>query len=450
MNISQFQLLLQEAIDNAGSTMDYLFLARALVSLNMGQIRVVDTFGNLPAAASNEGLLIWVTADERLYWSTGTDWYSIVTTARAQVWSWGSNNAGQLGTNNTINRSSAVSVVGGFSDWCQIDAGNFGVRTNGTLWSWGYNSAGRLGDGTTINRSSPVSILGGFTDWCQVSGGSHTAAVRTNGTAWSWGYNIFGQLGDGTATARSSPVSVVGGFSDWCQISAGARHSVAVRLNGSAWSWGAYRAPGSYGSGLLGDGVNCENKSSPVSVVGGITDWCQINVGRYHTVAVRSSGTAWGWGSNFYGILGDGTATAQSSPVSVVGGFSDWCQISSGSAHSMGLRRSGTAWSWGQNGSNYYGGYGLLGDGTTTPRSSPVSVVGGFNNWCQISAGGFSAVVRVNGTVWTWGPNHDGRLGDGTTTNRSSPVSVVGGFSNWCAVSAGGSHSVALTFDDFV
>ena len=58
------------------------------------------------------------------------------------------------------------------------------------------------------------------------------------GKIWSWGVATSGQLGDNTAIPKSSPVSVVGGFSDWCEISAGDYHSVGVRLNGTAWGWG--------------------------------------------------------------------------------------------------------------------------------------------------------------------------------------------------------------------
>jgi alpha-tubulin suppressor-like RCC1 family protein len=129
-----------------------------------------------------------------------------------------------LGNNDVGNTSSPVSVIGGFTNWCQVAAGYFhslGVRTNGTLYAWGCNQYGRLGDNTTVNKSSPVSVVGGFTNWCQVAGGyRHSAGVRTNGTAWAWGNGTRGQLGNNETENKSSPVSVVGGFSDWCQVSA--------------------------------------------------------------------------------------------------------------------------------------------------------------------------------------------------------------------------------------
>jgi alpha-tubulin suppressor-like RCC1 family protein len=89
------------------------------------------------------------------------------------------------------------------------------------IYSVGLGNDGQLGDGSETDRSSPVSVVGGFTDWCQVSGGgAHSLGVRQNGTAWAWGCNNFGRLGDNTTTDKLSPVSVVGGFTDWCQVSA--------------------------------------------------------------------------------------------------------------------------------------------------------------------------------------------------------------------------------------
>jgi alpha-tubulin suppressor-like RCC1 family protein len=359
--------------------------------------------------------------------------------ACSTIWAWGYNIRGQLGDNTTVNKSSPVSVVGGFTDWCQISAGgshSLGVRQGGTAWAWGNNAQGSLGDNTTVNKSSPVSVVGGFTDWCRVSGGyTHSLGVRQSGTIWAWGNNIRGQLGDNTTISKSSPVSVVGGFCDWCQVS-GRSHSLAVRTNGTAWAWGY----NNYGQ--LGDNSTV-SKSSPVSVVGGFTDWCQVSAGGVHSLGVRQGGTAWAWGRNGRGRLGDNSTVSKRSPVSVVGGFTDWCQVSGGYSSSFGVRQNGTAWSWGDDRN------GKLGDGTTVDKSSPVSVVGGFTDWCQISASrnftGFSLALRQNGTAWGWGvSSSNGRLGDGTTVDKSSPVSVVGGFTDWCQVSAGANHSLAI------
>jgi alpha-tubulin suppressor-like RCC1 family protein len=86
-----------------------------------------------------------------------------------------------------------------------------------------------------------------------------------------------------------------------------------------------------------------------------------------------------------------------------------------------------------------------LGDGTTTHKSSPVSVVGGFTNWCQVSAGNYNtAAVRTNGTLWAWGSGSCGRLGDGTTVNKSSPIPTLSVSQTWKCVVAGSGRTFAI------
>jgi alpha-tubulin suppressor-like RCC1 family protein len=443
ISIKQLTDCANQSISDASTPLEILQLSSISSDFN-GFIKGVANCAALPPASANVGR--WVYLEDRCgyRWSDGATWGNDFTSTLVGVdlaVAWGCNNAGQLGDNSTVNRSSPVSVVGGFTDWCQISAGSshsVGVRTNGTVWAWGCNGQGRLGDNSTVNKSSPVSVTGGFTDWCQVSvGDSHSLGVRVNGTAWAWGCNNLGLLGSGNTVSRSSPVSVVGGFTDWCQVSAGSGHSLGVRQNGTAWAWGSN---GTFGR--LGDN-SIVNKSSPVSVVGGFTDWCQVSAGRYHSLGVRTNGTAWAWGDNTQGRLGDNTTVSKSSPVSVVGGFTNWCQVGAGASHSLGVRTNGTAWAWGCNSQ------GQLGDNTITSRLSPVSVVGGFTDWCQISTGGNSGGshdvgMRTNGTVWAWGCNGQGRLGDNSTVNKSSPVSVVGGFAGWYQVSAGCAHSLGV------
>jgi alpha-tubulin suppressor-like RCC1 family protein len=228
-------------------------------------------------------------------------------------------------------------VVGGFTDWCQISAGSYhsaAVRRNGTVWSWGGGFAGKLGDNSTVNKSSPVSVVGGFTDWVQVStsvNGDHSLGVRANGTAWAWGFATAGQLGTNSVGTRCSPELVVGGFNNWAQVSAGGNHSLGLRANGTAWAWG------SGGSGRLGDNTTTA-KSSPVSVVGGFTNWCQISAGATHSMGLRQNGTLWAWGSSASGALGDGNITSQSSPVSVIGIYTDWQQVTAGDALTLAVR----------------------------------------------------------------------------------------------------------------
>jgi alpha-tubulin suppressor-like RCC1 family protein len=411
----------------------------ALTILN-SPVKCVASFANLPSPTDYIGRMIYVGDENRYYTAVDGFWLnnfdSKVFNYADVAYAWGSNSLGQLGDDTTTSRSSPVKVVGSFDDWCQVSAGtnhSLGVRTNGTAWAWGSNCMGNLGNNCTIDRSSPVSVVSGFTDWCQVSAGTnHSLGVRTNGTAWAWGCNGSGRLGDNSIIARSSPVSVVGGFTDWCQVSAGEVHSLGVRNNGTAWSWGGNN------QGQLGNNSTI-SRSSPVSVVGGFTDWCQVSAGSCHSLGLRCDGTAWAWGYNGQGRLGDLSTINRSSPVSILGGFTDWCQVSAGARHSLAVRCNGTAWSWGS------GSDGRLGNNSGASRCSPETVCGGFTDWYQVSAGYSDSLgVRTNGTAWAWGRNNSGQLGDNSTITCGVPVQVYGEFTDWCQISAGFTRSLGL------
>ncbi len=412
----------------------------AIESLETRGVVTVFYEANLPPAASNKGRFYYIQSTGRYAFSNGSTWNirNLLLPFDVNLYMWGFNSTGQLADNTVVSKSSPVSVSGSFTDWVQVSSSthSVAVRANGTAWAWGYNANGRLGDGTVVSKSSPVSVVGGFTDWIQVSaGGAHSAGVRANGTAWGWGLNTYGRIGDNTVVSKTSPVSVVGGFTDWKQISAGSEHTAALRANGSIWSWGRNNV------GQLGDNVGTTLiRSSPVSVVGGFTDWIQVSAGGSFSLGLRSNGTAWAWGIGANGRLGDNTTVTKSSPVSVVGGFTDWIQVSASNSHGMGLRQNGTVWAWGSNL------YGKLGDNSTAEKSSPVSVVGGFTDWVQVSGGtGHSIGLRADGTAWAWGNNTDGRLGDNTAVSKSSPVSVAGGLTDWIQVSAGTSTNAGVT-----
>jgi alpha-tubulin suppressor-like RCC1 family protein len=438
MNIKNLNIQLQKSISESTSPMDLMSLSKTIQLLGIGQIRTAANISSLPAANTHAGWVYFVESEERHFYSNNSTWIRFaedrpVTSAFA----WGYNNVGQLGDTTVLNKSSPVSISSDIA-WQQVSSGrsshSVGIDSCQRILSWGGNTYGQLGDGTAINKSSPVTALGAC-NWKQVAAGNNiTLAVNTEGEAWAWGINATGQLGDNTTVNRSSPVSVVGGFTDWCQVS-GSYHSLGVTSSGGAWAWGFNQ------SGQLGDGT-VVGQSSPVSVVGDITNWCQVAAGYEHSLGVTTSGTAWAWGKGTDGRLGDGTTVSRSSPVSVVGGFTDWCQASAGDSHSLGVRTNGTVWAWGSGCQ--------LGDGTIVAKSSPVSVVGGFTDWCQVSASVFhSLAVRTNGTAWAWGGNYSGYLGDGTVVDRSSPVSVVGGFTDWCQVSAGYNHSLAIASAEF-
>ena len=148
-----------------------------------------------------------------------------------------------------------------------------GLSSPGTLWSWGRNDAGQLGQGDITYRSSPVQV-GSLTNWNLIASGGgssiHIIATKTDGTLWSWGYNNYGELGLGDRTYRSSPVQV-GSLTNWNSIACGSDYTLATKTDGTLWSWG-FNGYNFYGQLGLGDRTH---RSSPVQV-GSLTNWNSI------------------------------------------------------------------------------------------------------------------------------------------------------------------------------
>jgi alpha-tubulin suppressor-like RCC1 family protein len=296
------------------------------------------------------------------------------------LWTWGQNEDGGLGDNTTDDKSSPVQTICGGNDWKTMVVGTYfehcaAIKTDGTLWLWGHNSDGEIGDETTDDKSSPVQTICGGTDWKQVaSGGSHTAAIKDNGTLWCWGQNSNGQLGDNTSVTKSSPVQTICGGIDWKSVSCGKDFIAAIKNDGTCWTWGRN------GYGQLGDETT-NDRSSPVQTVTYGTDWKQISCGDYHMLAIKNNGTCWTWGNNGDGQLGDETTNDRSSPIQTVTYGTDWKQVEGGQYHSAAIKNDGTCWVWGDNGN------GRLGDETTDNRSSPVQTIMADTNWLYVSAG---------------------------------------------------------------
>lgn len=339
-------------------------------------------------------------------------------------WVWGRNDSGQLGTGNLTSYSSPVAMIGShsFSILFPSITTAMGVHFDQDAWACGGNTGGELGTGNTTSYSSPVAVVGNhlfvFVNTDGDAGAGHSFGLKSSGAAWAWGTNTFGQLGSGDMVSYSSPVAVVGSHSFRQIYSAGNNaFSIALKSDGSAWAWG------SNDSGQLGTG-NATSYSSPVAVIGNHS-FIKICTGRFTTSSawgLKSNGSIWGWGANSVGQLGNGTVTSYSSPIAVVGSHS-FIDFAVGFSHVIGLKADGSVWGWGSDSA------GQLGDNTLTTVSSPVAMIGG-HSFNQIMAGArISFGLKANGEIWACGFNDFGQLGHNDNITYSSPVLVVGSHS---------------------
>ena len=249
----------------------------------------------LPVGAYDMG-----SPEEPLRLSAGLS-HTVYVDETGTLWAWGSNQAGQLGTEtqetstdlegNPIPYASQPLAV--MEDVVSASAGadfTVALKADGTLWTWGGNDEGQLGTGTTEGYATPVQVLDQVT--AVVAGDYHVAALRTDGTLWMWGSNIDGQLGTGQATEvlQTQPVQVpLNGAV--LAVAAGTGHTVAILEDGSLWVWGRND------QGQLGldpDTAALVPQPTQVTEATGAVD---VAAGTYQTACLLSDGTLLTWGA---------------------------------------------------------------------------------------------------------------------------------------------------------
>lgn len=383
------------------------------------------------------------------------------------LWGWGRNNRGSLGLQTVSGPavdSSSPTQVGILTGWQNVTANSsnyiiapstasgslYQIKQNGTLWVSGMNDTFQLGLGDNIDRSSPTQV-GSLTNWKMVSSSGYkfiygtslaagvgcALAVKTDGTLWGWGANLNGNLGVGDVITRSSPVQV-GLAANWKQvsvstgyISARTFYTMAVKTDGTLWGWGENS------KGQLG--INSILSVSTPAQIGTDTNWKVVSTSQItdagYSIALRTDGTLWGFGSGYNGVLGiGGTGPARSSPVQI-GSSSDWDSVYASGSVVYGIKTDNTLWTWGSCSS-----FVSLNANALNPVSgffsSPVQITA-TADWRSVAHDGvYNGVgIKTDGTLWIWGYNLKlfGLGSSYSSTQTSSPVQI-GSSSNWATI----------------
>jgi alpha-tubulin suppressor-like RCC1 family protein len=335
-----------------------------------------------------------------------------------ELYCWGSNADGELGTGGPLTGSATPARVTGITGVSQFVAGGAGVNgsshtcaivAGGALWCWGENVYGQLGVGSPSMFPVPTATMSMvMTPVSTIGLGGHFACSVSGGDAYCWGSNTRWQLGDMGSTRSKptmAPIALLG--ANVQALAGGREHACALTSTNEVWCWGINDA------GQMGNGVT---STSAVPARVGTNTYTKLVVGNNRSCAVAAgTGKVLCWGRADAG-LGDGTKNDSFVPkATLLTGTAQ--SIAIGSFHMCAVMSS-TLWCWGL---DFYGEVGNGAGATSIPSQiatafTPVEVVAGHY---------FTCARDTVGDVWCWGANDYGQLGLGTASSSFLPIDIA-------------------------
>ncbi len=273
--------------------------------------------------------------------------------ADGTVLAWGANGDGRLGNGRDSGAEPTAIRVPGLAGVVALAAGvasSMALRQDGVVLVWGQNGAGQLGLGDDASRPVPTPVPGLANVRAIAAGGGQAFAIRRDGVVFAWGNNRDGQLGLGVLAAGGyvrSPriIDSLNGVNA-IAIAAGYFHTVALLADGSLRTFGASNA-GQSGTPTGVDGFGAF--PAPIRPAG-VDSVAAVAAGQYHTLALRRDGHALSWGNASEGRLGDGTSgRSQSSSLPGLVGVDGIVAIAAGERHSLIIVQDGTVGCFGSN-----------------------------------------------------------------------------------------------------
>lgn len=368
--------------------------------------------------------------------------------ASGNLYGWGSNvNGGTAQNTATGNTLSPTAAVDSHTNWSMImmsisrggsgavaGTGVIGLQNNGTLWSWGSNGAGGIngyiGQGNNNNVYLVPTRIGTDSDWAYIAMNNEGGlAIKNNGSLWSWGMDMYGDLGQGGGGASYYVPTQVGAGTNWAKVFGGYNTTFLIDTSGKLWAIGSNSL---YTTGL---GVNSGNTTT-ITQVGSATNWIYVSTINGGTIGLQSNGTLWSWGTDQAGELCQGISSAVPTPTQI-GVLTTWSTAAMGGdgnsnnwAHF--IKTDGTLWAAGSN-FGYQTGRNTNSGNLTTPTQ-----VGTDTNWSRVACfnspaggNGGSIGLKSNATLYSWGSNNAGQLGQGTSSGNVQIPTQIGSVTTW-------------------
>lgn len=310
------------------------------------------------------------------------------------------------------------------------------VDADGTLWGWGSNYRGQLGN---VEYGNVPTEYGNYQTYptpvgegvrMAAAGNCASAVLSVDGSVWIFG-TLFGDYGG----EPHKPVKLMDGVASIAMDRHVDHSGAAIKTDGTLWLWGA-----NYFGQLAPGGVTGDFSSAPVQVMDGVA---QVSMDGGSVMALKTDGTLWTWGDDSYGILGskgvgDDAEKCRATPVQIMDGVR---AVSNGMAQATAVRQDGTLWAWGRAdvgvlGPKMYNEKDSLGN---RYQSVPLKVMDGVLD--SESAGFTCYIIKEDRALWVSGQNYFGQAGTGSDQGTVYPaVKLMDGV----AEVAGGGNSFVL------